>query len=679
MGKRTAEEAKKRLARLKAVNQIIAQRVQQNEYNIEEFGPDDPNVEVFEIDPKQFTNKELESFAYDTNNLIEYAEEYHKYHLEYVKLGSAGKGPLLSSEGNNLERLAPFAMDVSYVNYEEGSKEYNEIIEKNKQILEELKSPEKRKAFAEAKIRELLKADLKTLLTGTDEEKFKYCKENPGLVDMMFIVDDLWSYYKNLKVNDKMNIDDNLLSALTEKRALIQGAGGVGSIVEAYSSELAPMIMNMSRHDAGSLSAILNMDDYSMSKDSFYDGTQTPEQELFILCKQVIVGKQSADDLEANAEMYKILADNGLIASGEDNIKYEAFDMEGNKLTMTDAIKKLKARPGQDNVVKFRQRSEDEISHILTGKPEWVMKGKDKFITFIGKRNITALSDYIKAKTGKDAIRAIEDGFITFGKDSDRFGLFKPGENEIDTIEKIYDKLESGENLYISDASGDEKEYKVNFANGKFFDKEIVSEKQYNLAVRSIKALCDNINGTGKGFNDSKEFNEFKKSLNDAVKNGLSVSKVEYAQTLQQIHDKAFNYMFAKLDQSQNQRRATRFLEAAKTMEMIEALTEGRKPEMGKVHENIIAYKAAKSMLQTIVKNGDPLKHTIAQEALAKKDNFLTVVNNVKENSGFKSYIEKNKANLEALAKSKPKVHDQNVKKEEELVEQERVQRDLNI
>ncbi|GEM_PF-5446226 len=134
-------------------------------------------------------------------------------------------------------------------------------------------------------------------------------------------------------------------------------------------------------------------------------------------------------------------------------------------------------------------------------------------------------------------------------------------ESEISNNQSVIDEKEIyeniGEDVGEDDIVDDQQNYvNINFARG---------EKRYNIADNLIK-LNDRLNATGITRRDSPEFTEFKKMLNDVTseaEHGSDYDAEYWNQRLGELRDAAYNYCFAKLEQSHNSRRSERFAVAA--------------------------------------------------------------------------------------------------------------------
>jgi len=643
------EEKRTLYNKIQFLNKRLVAEYKFNKERVEEYD----DVPMFDSEIKEMSHDEIMSYVNggnkETRDLINKSKEYNKYFKEISDVSERKNSELIIPENTGLDRIAPYALDYSYVRLEKGSDEYNQIIQKNKQIIEGLKSPENRKAFAESKMREMLKVDMKLLLTGTKAERFEYVRKNPVLLDFMTIPKDLEAYYRSLDGNKGQTIDHDLLNAFTEKTIMFEQAGGNALVARGLNSELCQFSINETPYNANAISGVIDL---------FSEYEPTSEERSYVkelkdVSLQLMVGLQTEQRREKDSAIYELLASKGIISSGDENVRYEALDKDGNNITLSKAIDLLVANEN----VSFKERSNEYVDHILKGTPAPENKYTGKLV---GVNRIDAVSDLIENMAGVDIMTAVNNGYITAGKpnDPDNRGLIAPGNNTRETAEKVYEMVKNGEDVTLSipNAKGEIVENKLSIKNGRFKSEEYVPANKLSAMKHVIEYTCQQINATGKGFNDSGRFNKFKDSLNNAIKNGVPAKKEDFDKLVKQIKDNAKDYMFAKLDQSQNQRRAIRFTESAKMIEMMDAIAEGRKPSMDNVHKNIIAAKAVKAMLTKIVDGKKGVERTKAEEILGDQDKFFKKVEELKNKPDFDAFLKRNpNFSLEDMSKGKAK------------------------
>jgi len=450
MGKRKPEEIERRLARLKTINQLIYNDYQQS------LDREDDMVYPYEDAIKLLSDDELRTFAEGQNTgidaEIEDAEVYHKYHNAFLELQDSGspRRPFDPCEGNDLERIASTLLDLSYVEYEQGSTEYNSIMAKNKATIEELKDPAKRKEMVEKKLRELNALDLTPVLVGTDTEKIKFCKEHPLEVDAMLLISDMTSYYQSCTTKYGLQIDEGLLLACQEKTKVMQNAGTAGALAEGYSNEFYPFVAGKSANTIHAMSDTLpewvsQLNGLGEARKATYgEGSAEKEFDL-MLTKYTLVGDNKKLYEMFEKQAYEAMAAQGIFSGGP--FKYVPFDEDGKQISLEEAANIMyNDGVAKSNKVTFLERTKEELNYLSNGgeKPKYAFTGGK--ISFNGEIESTLGSDICKnfIYNSGGAIIAkkenMENGKSLFGDNIYGYVTINNGEKEISVdSEKVGD------------------------------------------------------------------------------------------------------------------------------------------------------------------------------------------------------------------------------------------------
>jgi len=224
-----------------------------------------------------------------------------------------------------------------------------------------------------------------------------------------------------------------------------------------------------------------------------------------------------------------------------------------------------------------------------------------------------------------DAIKKYADmGLITIGKGRNTPIMNEPNDMPWDLVDRIDYHMGDGAPIYITTASdGKIRDYKLSYSGEKIKIKEVMPLKTINEAQEEITRLREQLNQTGTTRGDSEEFKKLSTFLNSKSFNPVPESREDFMKAMKTLSQLSFDYSFAKLDQSQNTRRKTRFETACQLQNIADALIYGESPlDSKELSKKIIASKAAKELLGNMAKSKDARTKAFAQASLKSKTAF---------------------------------------------------------